>query len=92
MSGKSSDPGPPRWEPGFTFVLPIDEEEVGNMARRCYITGKQGHAGNKVSHSNRKSRRKWGANVQKVRILVDGKPKRVYVSTKALKSGKVTRV
>lgn len=62
------------------------------MARRCYITDKKGHAGNKVSHSNRKTRRKWGANVQKVRILVDGKPKRVYVSTKALKSGKVTRV
>ncbi|PTM59122.1 50S ribosomal protein L28 [Desmospora activa] len=62
------------------------------MARRCYVTGKEGHAGNKVSHSNRKNRRKWGANVQKVRILVDGKPKRVYVSTKALKSGKVTRV
>ena len=30
-------------------------------------------------------------NLQKVRILVDGKPKRVWVSTKALKSGKVTR-
>ncbi len=62
------------------------------MARRCFITGKQGHMGNNVSHSHRKSRKKWGANVQKVRILVDGKPKRVYVSTKALKSGKVTRV
>jgi large subunit ribosomal protein L28 len=62
------------------------------MARRCFITGKQGHAGNNVSHSHRKTRKKWGVNVQKVRILVDGKPKRVYVSTKALKSGKVTRV
>lgn len=61
------------------------------MARRCFVTGKQGHAGNKISHSHRKTRRKWGANVQKVRILVDGKPKRVYVSTRALKSGKVTR-
>ncbi|MCZ9656789.1 50S ribosomal protein L28, partial [Lactobacillus jensenii] len=34
----------------------------------------------------------WKPNLQKVRILVDGKPKRVWVSTKALKSGKVTRV
>ena len=33
-----------------------------------------------------------GKKTQKVRILVDGKPKRVWVSTKALKSGKVTRV
>ncbi|OEG00339.1 50S ribosomal protein L28 [Vulcanibacillus modesticaldus] len=62
------------------------------MSRRCYVTGKKGHTGNKVSHSNRKSKRRWGVNVQKVRILVDGKPKRVYVSTRALKSGKVTRV
>ncbi|MFC7442395.1 50S ribosomal protein L28 [Laceyella putida] len=62
------------------------------MARVCYITGKKGRTGNKVSHSNRKSKKKWGANVQKVRILVDGKPKRVYVSTRALKSGLVTRV
>lgn len=62
------------------------------MSRKCYVTGKKGRAGNKVSHSNHKSKRTWGVNVQKVRILVDGKPKRVYVSTKALKSGKVTRV
>jgi large subunit ribosomal protein L28 len=66
--------------------------EVFRVARRCFITGKEGRTGNKVSHSNRKSKRKWGVNVQKVRILVDGKPKRVYVSAKALKSGKVTRV
>lgn len=62
------------------------------MSRKCYVTGKKGKTGNAVSHSNRKTKRKWGANIQKVRILVDGKPKRVYVSARALKSGKVTRV
>lgn len=62
------------------------------MSRKCYVTGKGPGTGNNVSHSNRKTRRKWGVNVQKVRILVDGKPKRVYVSTRALKSGKVERV
>lgn len=61
------------------------------MARKCYVTGKRGSTGNSVSHSHRKTKRKWGVNVQKVRILVDGKPKRVYVSTKALKSGLVER-
>ncbi|RKD24152.1 50S ribosomal protein L28 [Ammoniphilus oxalaticus] len=61
------------------------------MARVCYITGKRASTGNKRSHSNRAKKRTWGVNVQKVRILVDGKPKRVYVSAKALKSGKVTR-
>jgi large subunit ribosomal protein L28 len=38
------------------------------------------------------NKRTWGANLQKVRILVDGKPKRVWVSARALKSGKVERV
>ncbi|SHE60569.1 large subunit ribosomal protein L28 [Seinonella peptonophila] len=62
------------------------------MARRCYVTGKKAMSGNNVSHSHRKTRRKWGVNVQKVRIIDEnGKPKRVYVSAKALKSGKVTR-
>jgi large subunit ribosomal protein L28 len=62
------------------------------MSRKCFITGKGPSTGNNVSHSNRKSKRKWGVNVQKVRILVNGKPKRVYVSARALKSGKVQRV
>lgn len=62
------------------------------MARRCFVTGKRRGSGNHVSHANNKTRRTWGVNVQKVRILVDGKPKRVYVSTRALKSGKVQRV
>lgn len=62
------------------------------MARKCFLTGKGPGSGNHRSHANNKSRRSWGVNVQKVRILVDGKPKRVYVSTRALKAGKVTRV
>ncbi|CAM3353074.1 50S ribosomal protein L28 [Marinicrinis lubricantis] len=62
------------------------------MSRKCFVTGKSPKRGNNVSHANNKSRRTWGVNVQKVRILVDGKPKRVYVSTRALKSGKVQRV
>ncbi len=61
------------------------------MARKCYVTGKRPSRGHNVSHANNKSKRTWGVNVQKVRILVDGKPKRVYVSTRALKSGKVQR-
>lgn len=61
------------------------------MSRKCYITGKKGKTGNLRSHAMNSSKRKWGVNVQKVRILVDGKPKRVYVSARALKSGMVER-
>ncbi|MFC5471927.1 50S ribosomal protein L28 [Cohnella suwonensis] len=62
------------------------------MARKCYITGKKPGSGNNKSHANNTTRRSWGVNVQKVRILVNGKPKRVYVSARALRSGLVTRV
>lgn len=62
------------------------------MAKRCVITGRQTGTGNTRSHALNSNKRKWKANVQRVRIMVDGKPKRVYVSTRALKSGKVQRV
>lgn len=62
------------------------------IARKCVITGRQTRTGNKRSHALNASKRKWKANVQRVRIMVDGKPQRVYVSARALKSGKVKRV
>ncbi|HLS22834.1 MAG TPA: 50S ribosomal protein L28 [Pseudogracilibacillus sp.] len=62
------------------------------MSRKCVITGKKTGSGNKRSHAMNATRRKWKANLQKVRIMVDGKPQRVYVSARALKSGKVKRV
>ena len=62
------------------------------MAKECYFTGRKAGRGNTRSFSNNHSRRTYGANLQKVRVLVDGKPKRVWVSARALKSGKVQRV
>ncbi|WP_342512644.1 50S ribosomal protein L28 [Sporosarcina sp. FSL K6-1522] len=62
------------------------------MAKECAITGRKARTGNTRSHALNSSRRTWGANLQKVRILVNGKPKRVWVSARALKSGKVQRV
>ncbi|AXI09041.1 50S ribosomal protein L28 [Ornithinibacillus salinisoli] len=62
------------------------------MARKCVVTGRKTRSGNQRSHAMNSNKRNWKANVQKVRIMVDGKPKRVYVSARALKSGKVERV
>jgi len=62
------------------------------MARVCYVTGRRTTSGNNRSHAMNSSKRTWKANVQKVKILVNGKPKKVYVSARALKSGKVERV
>ncbi|MEW9676420.1 50S ribosomal protein L28 [Lentibacillus sp. L22] len=61
------------------------------MSRKCVVTGRQTRSGNNRSHAMNANKRNWKANVQKVRVMVDGKPKRVYVSARALKSGKVER-
>lgn len=62
------------------------------MPKVCAVSGRKARAGNARSHAMNSSKRTWGANLQKVRILVDGKPKRVWVSARAMKSGKVERV
>jgi large subunit ribosomal protein L28 len=61
------------------------------MAKVCDICSKGVMSGNNVSHSNRKSRTCWAPNVQKVKILENGQTKSVYVCTRCLRSGKVTR-
>jgi len=62
------------------------------MARKCVITGRGTGSGNTRSHALNSNRRKWKSNVQKVRVMINGKPQRVYVSARALKSGKIERV
>ncbi|WP_017548499.1 50S ribosomal protein L28 [Salinicoccus carnicancri] len=62
------------------------------MSKICYFTGRKAASGNNRSHAMNANKRSFGANLQKVRIMVDGKPKKVWVSARALKSGKVQRV
>lgn len=62
------------------------------MARRSVLSGKGTSSGNHRSHAMNANKRQFKANLQKVRILVDGKPKKVYVTARELKSGKVQRV
>ena len=59
---------------------------------KCEITGKQRRSGNNVSHANNKTKRTFKANVQRVKIVEEnGRVRRAYVSTKALKSGAVKK-
>ncbi|MDK2821078.1 MAG: large subunit ribosomal protein [Clostridia bacterium] len=57
----------------------------------CTICGKKASTGNQVSHSNIKTKRTWQPNLQRVRIIVNGSPKKAYVCTRCLRSGKVQR-
>ena len=61
------------------------------MARVCHSCGKRPAFGNSRSHSMVATRRRFDPNLQKVRIREDGAPLRVYVCTRCLKAGKVTK-
>jgi large subunit ribosomal protein L28 len=62
------------------------------MAAVCEICGKKPFFGKSVSHSHRRTNRRWDPNVQRVRALVNGTPKRLYVCTSCIKADKVTRI
>jgi large subunit ribosomal protein L28 len=61
------------------------------MASVCDICGKKPTFGNNISHSHRRSRRRWNPNVHRIRVTVGGAPRRLYVCTKCLKANKVAR-
>jgi large subunit ribosomal protein L28 len=61
------------------------------MAANCEICGKKPFFGKSVSHSHRRTNRRWNPNVQRVRAIVNGTPKRLNVCAKCLKAGKVQR-
>ncbi|MGI4758851.1 MAG: 50S ribosomal protein L28 [Janthinobacterium lividum] len=58
------------------------------MAKVCPITGKRPMAGNKVSHANNKTRRRWEPNLQWKRIWVPSEKKfvRMRVSARGLRT------
>ena len=75
------------------------------MLKICAICGKGAQTGKKVVRKGlakskggtgskivRSSKRKFLPNLQKMRIMVKGKPERVYICTKCIKKGRVQRV
>ncbi|MBI4872371.1 MAG: 50S ribosomal protein L28 [Candidatus Riflebacteria bacterium] len=62
------------------------------MATSCHICNKGPVAGNAVSHSNRKTRRRWLPNLQSVRASIGGTTRTVKVCTKCIKAFKIQKV
>ena len=62
------------------------------MPRRCHLTGSKVHSGQNVSHSNRKSRRTFEPNLQRVHLMSGalGRQVPIRVTARALRS--VTKV
>lgn len=74
------------------------------MARECYFLGKKTRTGRSIARRGKAkylggvgikttgvTRRKFKANVQKVRAVIDGKQCRLRVSAKAIRMGLVVK-
>ncbi len=67
-------------------------KKEGYLGKACAICGKTTQFGNKVSHSKRKTKTKNKPNLHRVRAMINGEVKRIYVCSKCLKAGKVEKV
>jgi large subunit ribosomal protein L28 len=74
------------------------------MSRKCPLTGKKTRFGRKYTHRGKakylggvgikttgKTKRKFKANMQRVRAVIDGKVVKMNVSTKAIRDGLITK-
>ncbi len=62
------------------------------MTWQCAICGKKTAVGNRVSHANNRSKRKFKPNLQKIRVqLPSGQVKRLKVCTRCIRSGAIKK-
>lgn len=61
------------------------------MARFCDYCGKGPTTGNKVSHSNIKTRTRWLPNLKQMKAVVNGATKTVKACTRCIRTGKIVR-
>ncbi len=58
---------------------------------KCDVCGKGVSFGIKLSHSHRRSNKKWKPNIRKVRVILKGTPKTLSVCSRCLRSNLVQR-
>jgi large subunit ribosomal protein L28 len=74
------------------YPTPVVAILLRRMARICHSCGKRPAFGQSRSHSMVATKRRFNPNLQKVRIRdANGAPRRVYVCTRCLKAGKITK-
>ncbi len=61
------------------------------MAKRCYICGKGPAVGRNVSHAHNVTRRRFEANIQRVKVVVDGGVRRIRVCTRCIRSNLIVK-
>ena len=61
------------------------------MSKRCEICDKGTVFGASISHAHNVTRRSWKPNLQRVRAVVAGHARRVWVCTRCLRSGLIQK-
>ncbi len=56
------------------------------MSKRCVVNGKGPRSGNNVSHAKNRTKRWFKPNLQKKRVMIDGKMQKVWISASGLRT------
>jgi large subunit ribosomal protein L28 len=75
----------------FVHLQNLSLEERVIVAAVCEICGKSPGFGMNVSHSHRRTKRRWDPNIQRVRALVNGTPTHLNVCTSCISAGRVVK-
>ena len=75
--------------PAIPLVPWLEAKRV--MASVCEVCGKHPSFGMSISHSHRRTKRRWNPNIQRVRAIVNGTTKRVDVCTSCIRAGKIQK-
>ena len=61
------------------------------MAKRCDICGRGPAVGRNVSHAHNVTRRRFEANIQRVKVVIDGGVRRIRVCTRCIRSNRIVK-
>lgn len=53
---------------------------------KCKMCGKEAQFGHSVSHSKRRTLRRWLPNIQRTTVMVDGKKAKIAICTRCLRT------
>jgi len=62
------------------------------MSRTCMVCNRSPRMGFQLSHSHRRTKRRWNLNLQRKKVLFKGKAQRGYICTRCLGSDKVATI
>jgi large subunit ribosomal protein L28 len=62
------------------------------MARACEICGKTVQFGHNVSHAHNVTKRRWQPNLQRVKVTIGGKTRKINICTRCLRSGALEKL